>query len=620
MVPGRMNQPRASVTSPRSWTLGCLAVMMGACAETATASDAGAPVDVVDTGPAAEDVKTPVDLGAPDVVAAPSGIGDPCTAEGVSFPPTQGDCRAGQLCLNSNLGFRNGYCVSLCQGTRCAGDAVCGRIQGFPVCLRRCEANADCRAEDGYVCRANDGVPGRACQVNDAPAGTRADGSACFTAGAAAPALQRTVFTGANGDASGPRLDSFVEAEGNLAVHPTTGRTTVSYIAAAPGGRIFMGTSRSPMSGTGWIGDGTVTDPMFNSSSDPVLDYSADGALRMTFIGLQRGATGQVTQVHVRVAESRDEGSTWSTPTQVDPAGTCPQVAGGICDKPWLLSAPPASPTAPTTLYLGYLAQSGNTANLLAQRSDDGGATWSPTVRLAALGRIGGVVLSHNLIQFAAGADGLVAAAWAGLSLGDGTGSVDGSARFGSPSNRVLFRRSLDGFRTLEPLRIASRTTDSPVYTQPPVAVDGPSVVHVVYVTGDASGAWDIILATSTDGGQTWQHRQVNDDPETCALHMLPAMVVDPVTHAVHVTWMENRFGEGAVAYARCPGDPAMRCGRNEQVSDRGFRLTSSRNPQIWHGDYMGLTLSPQGELWAGWSDTRTGSPAMYTAHALVRP
>jgi hypothetical protein len=620
-----MKPTRSFVTSHRRWILAPVIVALGACAETASTTDAAPPpVDAVDAG-GAKDVVTVVDLGAPDVGVEASGIGEPCEAEGAGFPPTQGSCRTGQLCLNANIGFRNGYCVAVCQGLRCAADAICGRIQGFPVCLRRCEGNADCRVADGYVCRANEGVAGRACQVNDAPGGTRPDGAACFTAGAGgagtAPALARVTFTGPNGDSSSPRLDSFVEAEGNLAVHPTTGHTTVSYIAAGLGGNIFMGTSRSPMAGTGWIGDGTVTDPMFNGSSDPVLDYAADGTLRMTFIGLQRNAASQVSAVHVRIAESRDEGTTWTTPRQVDPNGTCPQTGGGgICDKPWVVSAPPASATAPTTLYLGYLAQSSTAANLLVQRSDDGGMVWSTPVRLASLGRIDGFVISHNLIQLATGPGGLVAAAWSGLSLGDGSGSADGSARFGSPANRVIFRRSLDGFRTVEQQRIVSRPTDSPVYTQPPVAVDGPMVAHVAYVSGDAAGAWDVILATSADGGQTWRHRRVNDDPESCALHMLPAMVVDPVTHAVHVTWMENRFGEGAVAYARCPGDPSMPCGRNEQVSDRGFRLTSSRNPQIWHGDYMGLTLSPQGELWAAWSDTRTGSPAMYTAHANVRP
>ncbi len=611
------------LTTPRRrWTLVGLLTTLAACSETITATP---PVDArVDTGPVAVDVPVvdvppaPVDVG-----VVPSGIGEPCESDGATFPPTQGSCATGQLCLSAAIGFRNGYCVAVCQGTRCPGDAACGRLQGFPVCLRTCATNDDCRRAEGYVCRPAEGSTARACQVNDAPPGVRPDDSACFTAGGArpAPALARVTFTGANGDASGPRLDSFVEAEGNVAVHPTNGHVAVSYISANVGGQIYMGTSRYPGTGTQWFGDGRVTDPTLNSSSDPVLNYSLDGVLRMTFIGLQRSASSQVTAVHVRVTESRDDGSTWATPRQVDPNGVCPQGTGGICDKPWILSVPGATAGAPTVLYLGYLAQGARNADLVVQRSDDAGTTWSPTIRLAALGFVGGVAVAHNLIQLAAGSGGLVAAAWAGLSVGDGTGGgADSNARFGSPANRVLFRRSRDGFRTLESMRVVSRTTDSPVYVQPPVALDGTDTVHVVYVSGDATGAWDVILATSTNGGETWQHRKVNDDPESCALHMLPSMLVDPITHDVHVTWMENRFGEGAVAYARCASNPATACGRNEQVSDRPFRLSSSRNPQIWHGDYNGLTLSPQGELWATWSDTRTGSPAMYTAHGRARP
>lgn len=612
-------------TPQRRWTLVGLLASLAACSETTTLSPA--PVDAgVDTGPAPADVPEAVDVPvAPvDVGVMPSGIGEPCESEGPGFPPVQGTCRSGQLCLSTAIGFRNGYCAQVCQGTRCPGDSACGRLQGFPVCLRSCMTNDDCRRAEGYVCRATEGGTARVCQVNDAPPGVRPDDSACFTAGTTgehpAPALMRVTFTGPNGDASAPRLDSFVEAEGNVAVHPTNGHVAVSYISANVGGQIYMGTSHNPGTNAGWIGDGTVRDPTFNSSSDPVLDYGLDGVLRMTFIGLQRGATSQVTAVHVRVTESRDDGTTWATPRQVDPAGVCPQGTGGICDKPWILSTPGAAAGAPSVLYLGYLAQGARNADLVVQRSDDAGMTWSPTIRLAALGVIGGSAVAHNLIQLAAGPGSLVGAAWSGLSVGDGSGSTDSSARFGSPANRVLFRRSRDGFRTLESMRVVSRPTDTPVYVQPPVALDGTDTVHVVYVSGDATGAWDVILATSTNGGESWQHRKVNDDPESCALHMLPAMLVDPVTHDVHVTWMENRFGEGAVAYARCAGNPATPCGRNEQVSDRPFRLSSSRNPQIWHGDYNGLTLSPQGELWATWSDTRTGSPAMYTAHGRARP
>jgi len=87
----------------------------------------------------------------------------------------------------------------------------------------------------------------------------------------------------------------------------------------------------------------------------------------------------------------------------------------------------------------------------------------------------------------------------------------------------------------------------------------------------------------------------------------------------VHATWLENRFGDGAAAYASCPSDPASPCGRNELVSDERFTMMTSRDPGRWHGDYQGLALAPDGALWAAWSDTRTGSPAMYLARGTVR-
>jgi len=569
----------------------------------------------VDVG-APEDVVVPVDTG---TVAMPSGIGEACESEGAPFPPMQGTCRTGQLCLSGALGFSRGYCTRICTGgSSCGADAVCGRLQGFPICFQRCTSNADCRTAEGYVCGAAEGVMGtRVCRVNDEPVGNR-DGAACFTAGMSGtnviPPLPRVVFQGANAAVSAPNPNSFLEAEGNIAVNPVTGAVTNSYIALGSNNTVFMGVSRSA-DGMAWLADGRVTDPDFNGSSDPVLEHSRDGTLRMTFIGLARNGLGQVTNVRVRVTESSNNGMTWATPRAVDPPGTC--VGGGICDKPWLTAGPGVEPNT-EALYLGYLAQTNNAANLLVQRSDDGAQTWSPPAVLAVAGQLGTTVVAHNLIQFATGPSGRVVAAWAGISAGQGAGEGS-SARLGSSANRVLMRASRDGFRTQESLHIVSRNTDSPVYIQPPVALDG-DVIHVAYLTGDASGAWDLILATSSDNGSSWRYRKVNDEPESCATHGFPAMVVDRETHAVHLIWMENRFGEGAVAYARCPGDPAMPCGRNEAVSDAPFRFTTGRNPQSWHGDYLGLTLTAMGELWATWSDTRTANPAMYVAHGRVRP
>jgi hypothetical protein len=176
----------------------------------------------------------------------------------------------------------------------------------------------------------------------------------------------------------------------------------------------------------------------------------------------------------------------------------------------------------------------------------------------------------------------------------------------------------MDGGTTWGPARRVSAAADSPVYNQPMIALDG-NTIFIAYVSGTSQGAWDVILATSVDGGNTFGWRKVNDEPDACATHAFPALVADTTRHLAHVTWMENRFGTmaGAVAYASCPSDPTMRCSTNEQVTDAPFTFTTSRDPREWHGDYMGLAITSAGDLWAGWSDTRAGAPHMYLSRGM---
>lgn len=605
---------------PRPIRAALLFAALGACPSTQTATQDAARPDVAPDAPdvaddVAPDEPAPKDVAPPpDMPPAASGIGDACESDEMFG---QGTCRQGQICLTARIGYRNGYCVQTCLGgARCPADATCTPLQGFPVCLRRCTSNDDCRAEDGYVCTIGAAMGQRVCNVNDAPVGRRPDGTACFTEGTTgdhpAPALARRTFTGANFSVSAGRRDTVVNAEGNITVHPMNGNVASSYIASG-GGTSYMGVSLSGNGGMGFDGYGSVTDPL-GSASDPVLEYGRDGVLRMTFIGLQRNGVGQVQRSTVRITESTDAGRTWATPRQVEPTNYCP--AGGICDKPWLVSGPAMTGTV-DSLYIGYLRGTNNAADLVIQRSDDAGMTWATPIVAGRAGVVGTTATQPNLVQFATGGPGVVGATWIGLAVGMAAGQ-DGAVRFGSTDNRVYFRRSVDGFRTMESLRIVSRRDDSPVYVQAPVAMDG-GTIHVAYVSGDATGAWDIILATSADNGATWTHRQVNDDPERCASHHFPSMVVDRTTHDVHVIWMENRFGDGAVAYARCPADPAMRCAANEQVNDMPYTFTSGRDPSRWHGDYNGLWVTAGGDLWATWSDTRTGRPQMYVARGRGR-
>ncbi|MBI5518087.1 MAG: exo-alpha-sialidase [Deltaproteobacteria bacterium] len=584
-------------------------------------SDAAAPTDTPDADPVTD-------------ASMPSGVGTGCRQMGNPFPPQQGSCPAGRLCLTEALGFRGGYCTSLCVGaSRCPADSVCTAFgTGYQLCLQRCQSNDDCRRSEGYVCQRPEGSGERVCRFNDEPRGERPDGGACYTTAAGEhqlAALPRTTFPSANVSTSAERADTVIEAEGNIAINPRTGHVANAYIAASGRGS-FMGVSHS-MDGTAWLRNGSVVDGVLNAASDPVLDYTRDGRLRMTFIGLQRDGFGRVLDAHVRVALSANDGTSWEMARQVEPQGTCMTGSGGLCDKPWIISGPApigvgggvgggagggADGGAAENLYISYLSAGRMGVNLVLQRSEDAGAAWLPPVTLASQGFLLGAVSSPNLVQLAVNASGVLGAAWVNLAGMNEDGS---SARFGSLDNHIMFRRSTNGGRSFEPLRVVSRPEDQPVYEQPPVVLDG-SVIHVAYVNGTGNpGAWDLVLATSVDGGMSWRHRPVNDDPEPCATHAFPAMVVDGTTHDVHLIWLDNRFGEGQVAYARCPGDPSRPCGRNEAVTDRAFRFTTGRNPQTWHGDYLGLAIAADGTLWATWSDTREGSPHMYAARGRAR-
>jgi hypothetical protein len=203
--------------------------------------------------------------------------------------------------------------------------------------------------------------------------------------------------------------------------------------------------------------------------------------------------------------------------------------------------------------------------------------------------------------------------------VGDGDESWYGSAR-----TVVVYRASSDRGQTWGPARTVSRPSEAVVVYDPMVAVDG-GTVYVAYVAGAApdaprTAAWDVVLATSVDGGATWVYRRVNDDPSGCASHAMPRLAVDPVRHVVHVTWYENRFGDGALAYAACPRDATQPCGRNEQVSDAPFAmvtgsLANSGTPGFVHG----LARDATGELWAAWSDPRASVSAVYFARGRPR-
>ena len=122
---------------------------------------------------------------------------------------------------------------------------------------------------------------------------------------------------------------------------------------------------------------------------------------------------------------------------------------------------------------------------------------------------------------------------------------------------------------------------------------------------GTPDGRWDIYLATSADGGKSWSRRKVNDDAH-CASHLTPHTALDPKTGILHITWLDNRSGVGALAYASCaPGGSS--CSANEAVSDTPLAsYTYERHLPGWLAEYgdapyrLRATVAPCGVDAAG--------------------
>lgn len=423
----------------------------------------------------------------------------------------------------------------------------------------------------------------------------RDGGGACYTSDPGPlhlPPLARVTFAGANLAVSGDRTDSFLQAETEVAF-ATDGVPVIAYIAVTQTGP-FIATTRleaTPIHGSIRAPAGS------NAASDPTV-ASTPGAVHVGFVTYSL-VGGQASNLHVRVATSRDGGATFAAPVQLDAAGTC----ADACDKPWLVAGPnPGSPTG-RSLYLSFMAEpTAASSQLLLARSDDDGATWTPPRVIFS----GGAEFA-NLAMPYVDADGTVHLVWL---QGPDTAHLT-----------VRWTRSPAGGESFAPSIVVNRAGERIAFDDPTIAAHG-GVIHVGYVVGNFApgvpmpGPTTLVLATKV-GAAAFVHRNVGDEPDACAHHDFYAIAADPARSQVHFLWLEDRFGPGAAAYARCPDDPAQPCGTNELVSDADFTFTTNRNSVTWLGDYNGLAISGH-DLIAAWTDNRSGRAAIYAARATL--
>jgi hypothetical protein len=134
---------------------------------------------------------------------------------------------------------------------------------------------------------------------------------------------------------------------------------------------------------------------------------------------------------------------------------------------------------------------------------------------------------------------------------------------------------------------------------------------HNVYAVGDST-AGGLQIQTSRDGGKTWRTTRVDDAARATAWRY-PAVHVDPKGR-VHVAWMDDRAGFGAIYHTYSDDDGAT-FSPNTRLSDKTFAFPSSApvpppatQNGTWVGDYLSLTTA--GDLViVAWSDQRAGTP-----------
>lgn len=132
---------------------------------------------------------------------------------------------------------------------------------------------------------------------------------------------------------------------------------------------------------------------------------------------------------------------------------------------------------------------------------------------------------------------------------------------------------------------------------------------RTVYAVGDSTlgGLW---LHATSDGGTTWRKTRI-DDAARASASRYPAVHVD-AKGRIHVVWMDDRAGHGAVYHAYSDDNGAS-FSANTRVTDRPFPFPADAPPPppatqsgMWIGDYLAVT-SVGDRVIVAWSDQRAG-------------
>ncbi len=410
----------------------------------------------------------------------------------------------------------------------------------------------------------------------------------------------------------------------NFPVHPSFGSQTEVPITRHPqnplimlasantfyGGSTFsVGSYATTDGGTTWFGSDTLNNGIFNYG-DPGPAIDKDGRFHMTYINLQ-GRMG--------ASYSTNNGITWSTEFVIP---------GSTTNSDKNLAGSDGIPTSPYygRTYMAYTEFGGSFFNrILLSYTSNGGVSWTTAAPVSP------PPLGQNIHQGAdvkVGPNGEVCVVWANQP-GIGTVYEDSLGFAKSTDGGVTWAISrcnasdMNGIRDFTTAFMGIRVNGFPR-----IDVDistGPRRGWIYVTTSEkflapATDLADIVLHRSSDGGNTWVKRRVNQDtPGNGKRQYFGTVNVDD-QGGVNVLYYDTRntpTNDSAEVYLSRSldgGDTWV----DMLISDRKFKPKPvSGLAGGYQGDYIGIT-SGNSTLWPYWCDDRESIYQAYTARVNI--
>ena len=392
-------------------------------------------------------------------------------------------------------------------------------------------------------------------------------------------------------------------------------------------------------------------DKDIGAGGDPTVVFDKDGNVYISSIsiGFEEFSIGgiayQVDTSSISVARSTDGGSSWGTPFRsstsriaVNTTAVSQGIGGtlriGFLDKPWMSVGPSKADPSKNSVYvtytdfvqrldivyilqgqLIYFANPVLETTIELVHSEDGGQTWSrpvavsPTVIRSFSGQGNTRIVQGS--ESVVAPDGTVYASWFD-STDDGefkglgeiwtARSDDGGNSFQQP---VLVDEK--GEPPFSP-RTANFRAWSSAFPQIAVGPKGEvSLAYVLRPSDKPTDDGDVFFATSTDRGQTWAHKRVNDDG-TSTFQFFPALAYDP-KGSIHLMWGDFRDDKTEKAYNiyySKSDDGGKTWSENARVTDFPSNPNRAFPRGAFIGDYFSIKAI-DGDAFMVWSDSRLG-------------